>query len=142
MTTDNVEITKNALVELNEQVAEMEQRGEAAKQFFQTHLSERLIFRRASGKVVGKSGPDGFLEGLKNNPFTMRVPEDIAATVLEDGRALVTFGYRWHTQGRRLRPSLSQHSVVSHAPATIGLWSSCTTMRLHAREWKNNEHTE
>lgn len=89
MAIDNVESTKNALVELNQQIGQMEQQGEEAKEFFQTHLSDQLIFRRASGKVVGKSGPEGFLEGLKNNPFTSRVVEDISVRLMDD-RALVT----------------------------------------------------
>jgi hypothetical protein len=44
------------------------------------------VFRRADGKVVGK---EGFLEGLKSNPFRSRVPEGIDVNLL-DGRALVT----------------------------------------------------
>jgi Domain of unknown function (DUF4440) len=88
MATNTVEPT-NALVELNKQIAEMEQQGEAAREFFQKHLSDQLIFRRASGKVVGKSGPEGFLEGLKSNPFESRVAEDIDVS-LQNDRALVT----------------------------------------------------
>jgi hypothetical protein len=80
---------RQALVELNEQLAYKEQQGDAARSFFEQHLSDQLIFRRANGKVVGKSGPDGFLEGLKSNPFKSRVPEDISVSLLDD-RALVT----------------------------------------------------
>lgn len=89
MTIENVELRKKSLVELNQQIAQEEQKGETARQFFEKHLSEQLIFRRANGKVVGKAGPEGFLEGLKNNPFKSRAAEDIAVTLLDD-RALVT----------------------------------------------------
>ena len=89
MPIDEHEMTKNALIELNQQSVAEEQRGEAGKAFFQTHLSDQLLFRPASGKVVGKSGPEGFLEGLKNNPFTSRVVEDISVGLMDD-RALVT----------------------------------------------------
>ena len=88
MATNSVEPI-NALVELNKEIAQREQEGEAARTFFQKHLSDQLIFRRASGKVVGKSGPEGFLDGLKSNPFKSRVAEDIAVNLLND-RALVT----------------------------------------------------
>lgn len=78
------------LIALNEKSVEVEQAGGPdALAFFESLLSDQLIFRRASGKVVGKAGPDGFLEGLKNNPFKSRVPDDISVTVL-DNRALVT----------------------------------------------------
>src|SRR5688572_8254925 len=89
MTMENPELTKKSLAELNQQFVRKEQQGETAREFFEKHLSDQLIFRRASGKVVGKSGPKGFLEGLKNNPFTSRVAEEITVTLL-DNRALVT----------------------------------------------------
>lgn len=60
------------------------------KSFFTTYLSDQLIFRRASGKVVGKLGEDGFLEGLsKLSPFASRASTEIAVQFLDD-RALVT----------------------------------------------------
>ena len=79
---------------LNEQIAEMEQqRNDKAIDFFRRHLSDRLIFRRADGSVVGKGGtPEqkGFIEGLDGkSPFTSREAEDIKVTLLDD-RALVT----------------------------------------------------
>jgi hypothetical protein len=43
---------------LNKQIEEME-RVEALT-FFETRLSDQLIFRRASGKVVGKWESEGF----------------------------------------------------------------------------------
>jgi hypothetical protein len=68
----------------------MEQAGDdQALEFFQAHLSDRLIFRRANGKIVGKSEPEGFLSSLKKNPFSSRRPEDTSVTQLGD-RALVT----------------------------------------------------
>lgn len=85
MAADSVALT-NALVGLNTQIAQMEQQGESSREFFQKYLSDQLIFRRASGKVVDKSA---FLEGLRNNPFASRVTEDISVDLLND-RALVT----------------------------------------------------
>jgi hypothetical protein len=77
------------LADLNRRIGEMEQRGAEARAFFEDLLSEHLVFRRASGKVVSKSGPDGFIEGLKDNPFQSRVSEEISVRPLDD-RALVT----------------------------------------------------
>jgi hypothetical protein len=81
------------LVQLNEQFAAQEQRGEDARGFFQRHLSDQLVFRRADGSVVGKGGTlgtKGFLESLSvESPFASRLAEDIAVT-LRDGQALVT----------------------------------------------------
>jgi hypothetical protein len=77
------------LVTLNRRIGEMEQQGAAAAAFFADLLSDDLVFRRASGKVVGKSGPEGFIAGLENNPFKSRVVEDIAVHPI-DSRALVT----------------------------------------------------
>lgn len=78
------------LVALNEQIGEMEQTGgEKALAFFCDHLSDQLVFRRASGKIVGKWELDGFLSSLKKNPFSSRRSEDISVTELND-RALVT----------------------------------------------------
>jgi len=85
----DADATKNALIELNKQIGEMEQQGVEARTFFDDHLSDQLIFRRASGKVVGKSEPEGFVANLKNNPFSSRRSEDISVTLLND-RALVT----------------------------------------------------
>lgn len=85
MAADSVALT-NALVGLNTQIAQMEQQGESSREFFQKYLSDQVIFRRASGKVVDKSA---FLEGLRNNPFASRVTEDISVDLLND-RALVT----------------------------------------------------
>lgn len=91
MSVDNSVLTTQGLVELNNRVAEMEQtQGSEALDFFKIHLSDQLIFRRANGKVVGKSEPEGFLDGLKKpGPFTSRRAEDIVVTLLDD-RALVT----------------------------------------------------
>jgi hypothetical protein len=80
----------DALVRLNERIGEMEQQGgPAAREFFTRHLAHDLVFRRASGKVVGKFGPEGFIEGLENNPFKSRVIDDISVSLLGH-RALVT----------------------------------------------------
>jgi len=91
MAINGVELTKQNLVALNERIGELEQKpGEEAHLFFNAHLSDQLIFRRASGKVVGKSEPEGFLDSLKKpSPFTSRVSEDISVA-LHNNRALVT----------------------------------------------------
>jgi hypothetical protein len=83
-------VDPNDLAALNERIAEMEQAaGEEALAFFRAQLSHQLIFRRANGKIVGKSEPDGFLSGLNKNPLSSRRTEDIVVTQLGD-RALVT----------------------------------------------------
>lgn len=67
MAINNVELTKQNLVDLNKRIGEMEQKqDEEAHLFFDAHLSDQLIFRCASGKVVGKSEPEGFLDNLKS----------------------------------------------------------------------------
>jgi hypothetical protein len=86
MSMENSDVIKESLEKLSRQIADEEQRGEAAIMFFKTHLSDQLIFRRANGKVVGKGK---FLEELKNNPFRSRTGEMIEVNLLED-RALVT----------------------------------------------------
>lgn len=86
MSMEISDVIKESLEKLNRQIADEEQRGEAASTFFNTHLSDQLIFRRANGKVVGKQK---FLEELKNNPFLTRASEMTEVNLLED-RALVT----------------------------------------------------
>jgi hypothetical protein len=85
----HTEDTVDDLVALNTRIGEMEQRGAAAAPFFTDLLSDDLVFRRASGKVVGKSGPEGFIDGLKNNPFKSRIAEDMTVDPIAN-RALVT----------------------------------------------------
>jgi hypothetical protein len=81
---------ETALDALNRRFAEMEQQGgREAIEFFGSHLSHELIFRRANGKVVGKFGREGFLEGLSSNPFRSRAVEDVSVTQQGD-HALVT----------------------------------------------------
>jgi hypothetical protein len=77
------------LISLNMRIGEMEQQGADAAAFFTEQLSDDLVFRRATGKVVGKFGPEGFIEGLENNPFKSRVAEDVTVHPVGD-RALVT----------------------------------------------------
>ena len=86
MSNDNDKQVKVALEKLNQQFVDEEQRGKDGKPFFELHLSSNLLFRRASGKVVGKTD---FLNGLANNPFESGTSEDIAVHVDGD-RALVT----------------------------------------------------
>jgi hypothetical protein len=80
----------NELLALNERIREMEQKGGAAAlEFFDTHLADALVFRRANGRVVGKFGPGGFLSTLDANPFQSRELEDVTVSPV-DGRMLVT----------------------------------------------------
>lgn len=76
-----------ALKSLNEQFAVMEQqRDTEAKAWFNTALSDHLIFRRANGSMVDK---EGFLKSLDApNPFASRHTEDVHILALDD-RALV-----------------------------------------------------
>jgi hypothetical protein len=89
MAIDKTERGESALIDLNKEIVQREQEGETARAFFQELLSEGLVFRRASGRIVGKYGEKGFLDGLKNDPFAKRVLEEISASVVRD-RALVT----------------------------------------------------
>jgi hypothetical protein len=78
------------LIALNHRIGKMEQEGGiAALKFFNTHLADSLVFRRADGRVVGKFGPGGFLSTLDANPFQSRDLEDITVNPV-DGRMLVT----------------------------------------------------
>lgn len=91
MAINEVEAMKQQLVALNQSIGEMEQaRDEEAHKFFQAHLSDHLVFRRASGKIVGKSEPEGFLDSLNRpRPFISLASEEISVTLIDD-RALVT----------------------------------------------------
>src|SRR5215831_11063333 len=87
MAIDDDEYNNKLLTELNQHMVQIEQQGGAAAQdYFRSHLSDKLIFRRANGAVVGKAA---FLDGLKNNPFQARHSEDVSVSVQKD-RALVT----------------------------------------------------
>ena len=76
------------LIALNEEAVKLEQDGGPdARTFFEAHLSDQLLFRRATGKVVGKAD---FLSGLDQRaPFSARRSEDIRVAQFAD-RALVT----------------------------------------------------
>jgi hypothetical protein len=91
MTLENSDLLKKSLEDLNIKIAQMEtvEKVEEARKFFEHHLSDQLIFRRANGKVVGKSGSEGVLDGLKDKRFKKLKPEDINVMLLND-RALVT----------------------------------------------------
>ena len=79
------------LQELNRKIAEAENQKDV--QFFTNLLSEKLLFRRANGAVIGKAE---FLENLqdlqKPNLFTERVAEsiDVIENPAVPERALVT----------------------------------------------------
>lgn len=86
MNKEQIDRVNGELKKLNQQFGEEEQRGKDGKPFFELHLSSNLLFRRASGKVVGKTD---FLNGLANNPFESRTSEDIVVHV-DCNRAIVT----------------------------------------------------
>jgi hypothetical protein len=79
----------NELDGLNREIARREQEGGGAVAFFDDHLSPQLVFRRASGQVVGKFGPDGFFATLGSTPFASREVEDLAVHPVGN-RAVVT----------------------------------------------------
>jgi hypothetical protein len=76
------------LPQLNRDIADAEQRRD--QKFFAELLSDQLLFRRASGAVVGKTEFPQDLE--KPNPFAERVAEqiEVAALPAVPNRALVT----------------------------------------------------
>jgi len=84
----NAKNIEEYLSTLNEESVEVEQAGgDEARKYFTKLLSDQLIFRRASGKVVSKAE---FLEGFKNaSPFSSRGCGIVSVTSLND-RALVT----------------------------------------------------
>ncbi|MGH9843475.1 MAG: nuclear transport factor 2 family protein [Blastocatellia bacterium] len=76
------------LQQLNRDIAAAEQRRD--REFFVALLSEKLLFRRASGAIIGKAD---FLNGLQGpSPFTDYVAENIEVTEIPGvaDRALVT----------------------------------------------------
>lgn len=76
------------LQEINQKIAVAEQQRN--QKFFAALLSEKLLFRRASGAVIGKAD---FLNGLQGpSPFIDYVAENIEVTELPGiaDRALVT----------------------------------------------------
>jgi hypothetical protein len=89
MTSEDTILLKQKLAEINIEIARMEDLRAEATAYFQHLLSDQFILRRASGKVIGKSGPEDFLEGLKSSPIKSRAVEDISVNIL-DGCGLVT----------------------------------------------------
>jgi len=79
------------LVELNQRIGEMEQRRDLeALEFFNDHLAEQLVCRRANGMVMGKYGRQGFMRALTApSQFAAVRSEDVAVSLLGT-RALVT----------------------------------------------------
>ena len=87
------------LIELNQKIAVLEQqRGRSAQQFFMRLLSDKLLFRRANGKVVGKAD---FLHSLQApSPFTQYSLEQVEMAQLADveNRVMVTLLMRTEDQ--------------------------------------------
>ena len=79
------------LIELNQKIAVLEQqRGSTAQRFFTRLLSDKLLFRRANGKVVGK---EGFLHSLQApSPFTQYSVEQMEIVQLAEveNRVMIT----------------------------------------------------
>lgn len=128
------ESTKNARVELSREMVQMEQQGEAARKYFEPHLSDQLIFCRASGKVDGRSV---FLDGVTNNTFESRECADVSAIVQND-RSLITL----IVVGKRKDDGsvhLYRNIRLFHAPAINGFWSvgRTTSSRLFKSEMED-----
>ena len=103
-----------ALEEINRRSVEREGAGAQGAHFFEGLLSETLVFRRASGQVVGKAD---FLEALRGtSPFSeRRVDGEVEVRLLDDDHALVTL-------------------VVAAKRAAGGDWSRYRNVRLFTRE--------
>jgi hypothetical protein len=82
---------RQELVELNQRIAELEQRRDLdALEFFNQHLADQLVLRRANGAVMGKYGQQGFMRALTApSRFSSVRTEEIAVDLLGT-RALVT----------------------------------------------------
>lgn len=91
MWANDDEQMREELVELNQRIAEMEQQRDLdALEFFNRHLADQLVLRRANGTVMGKYGQQGFMRALTApSRFCGVRTEDIAVDLLGT-RALVT----------------------------------------------------
>ena len=56
MQTDDLTKAQEMLRDLNRRFSDEEQNGQTAEPFFERHLSEKLIFRRANGQTVESTG--------------------------------------------------------------------------------------
>jgi hypothetical protein len=101
MSPRELDDAKLLLADLNQHIGAVEQSVDpavgsspelrAAQSFFDTLLSERLIFRRASGKIDDKAG---FIEGLSKDPFESRSSEQIAIELKGDCALLSSLSAR------------------------------------------------
>src|SRR5688500_9245795 len=91
MWTNDDEQMRQELVELNQRIDTMELRRDLeALEFFNQHLAEQLVCRRADGVVMGKYGRQGCMRGLTApSRFVAVRSEDMAVNLLGT-RALVT----------------------------------------------------
>ena len=103
-----------ALEELNRRSVEREGDGAQGAHFFEGLLSDALVFRRASGQVVGKTE---FLDALRGpSPFSERKAEgEVEVRMLDDDHALVTL-------------------VVAAQRVAGGDWARYRNIRLFSRE--------
>ena len=87
MSDNSAERGEHVLIKLNKEIGEMEDQGERATEYFKTHLSDQLIFRRANGTIADKHD---FIEGLKaDKRFKARV-SDLVSVGIKGDRALIT----------------------------------------------------
>jgi hypothetical protein len=91
MWVNDDEQMRQELVTLSQRIDEMEQRRDLeALEFFNQHLANQLVCRRASGVVMGKYGQQGFMRALTApSRFAAVRSADIDVNLLGT-RALVT----------------------------------------------------
>jgi hypothetical protein len=82
---------RQELVTLNQRIDAMEQRRDLeALEFFNQHLADQLVCRRASGIVMGKYGQQGFMRALTTPSRFAAVRSEAMDVNLLGTRALVT----------------------------------------------------
>lgn len=88
---EDEEQLREELVALNQRIDAMDQRRDLeALEFFNQHLAEQLVCRRASGTVMGKYGQQGFMRALTAPSRFAAVRSEAVDVDLLGSRALVT----------------------------------------------------
>jgi hypothetical protein len=92
-------LIESDLATLNQDFAVMEQqRGRAAQHFFTKLLSDKLLLRRANGKVMGKAE---FLQSLQMlSPFTQYTIEQLEIAQVPDAQKRVMVTLVMQTEDR------------------------------------------
>jgi hypothetical protein len=116
----NEDEMRQELVELNQRIAEMEQRRDMdALEFFNRYLADQLVLRRANGVVMGKYGQQGFMRSLTApSRFSGVRTEDIAVDLLGT-RALVTLDV---VATSRLDGSMRRYCNIRMFSRSPGAW--------------------